>query len=178
MSKILPFLLPFALLLFFGCPKDEADPGISEADLIGVWAVPKFDGDFTVDGNFLGQDLNKEGTSRITQSDLQIKLTGDSKWTSSGEYTLTVMTDTDTDVTQQSGIGGGDWRLRSDTLYLTGLENFANNGKFSPSQACTVTDFSRGLEVGLIAEMDHRERNADYDIDIHTRGKWRITLLR
>ena len=148
------------------------------ADAVGTWVVPTFSSSYRVTGNFLGQDLDDRGSSEITASDLQMVFTEDGSWTSSGDYTLTVTTESETDVTRQSGVGEGSWSFRNDSLYVTGLLNFNGSGEFAEEQAFAIDRFSRDIEIGMATTMDHTGSNADYGIDIRTRGDWSLVLLR
>lgn len=163
-----------------GCQKDDDDQPyvITEADFVGSWSVPQFESTFNRSGTFIGTPIDMNGTTSISQSDLQIQLADNGTWASSGDYSLTVATDTETDVSQRTGIGQGSWSYRNDTLFIRGLESYAEAGSFSGDQACVLTEFSRDAQVILTTRVDQTDTDVDFGTNLRTQAEWRLILLR
>ena len=180
MSRLLLLVLFSGLLLFTGCPgqEDEQDDFLVESDFYGTWAVDRFDSEYTTMGTFLGQDLDQEGNSSISNSALELSLRQDGSWSSSGDYDLSITTEDGTEVTQQRGIGEGTWSYRLDTLYLDGLVNYNGSGTFSMTQPLAVGEFERDIFTELSTQTLTVDRNDDFDTEIVTRGQWEILIRR
>ncbi|THH34922.1 hypothetical protein [Neolewinella litorea] len=178
MSKFLPFLFLFVLGVS-ACQKDEPDNyTITEADFVGSWGIREFSGDFRVQGNFSGNPVDEEGVSSISESDLMIFLEDDGRWTSSGDYLMTVETSSDRQQTRESGVGSGKWSFRDGSLLLSGLRNPNGNGYFTDPQRFPVLDFVRQKQISLTTEMDVTESDADYGISLRTQGNFVLQLVR
>ncbi|WP_116125395.1 hypothetical protein [Lewinella sp. IMCC34183] len=173
-------LLLFCLLLgLTSCVDGGAeDLTITEADFVGSWTIAELSGDFNVTGDASGTPIRDQGSSSISNSDLQIILYDDGQWTSTGSYTVTIVTDDDRQVRQESGIGSGTWSYRNEKLILSGMENKNGNGYFVNPQECTILDFVRSEQVGLVTRMDVTESDPDFGITLRTQGEYLIQLLR
>ena len=183
MNRILLAFILLSVVFLSRCKPEKEGPFIeeytlTEADLIGTWTVDRFSSDYRISGTFIGEDVDERGTTKIGNSDLQLRFDADGSWTSSGDYSLTVANESQQEVTQQSGIGEGTWSFRSDTLYLDGLMNYGGNGDFEPRQACAVSDFTQYLSIDFTTQVDHTDMDPDYDIVIRTEGDWKINLVR
>ncbi|MBB4080375.1 hypothetical protein GGR28_003009 [Lewinella aquimaris] len=180
MSKYLLFPLIVGTLLFSGCGKEEEEGEyvITEADMVGTWNVDVFESTYNVSGIFLGSDVDDDGTSSISNSALRVQLLEDGSWISSGDYSLTVTTESESETTEQVGIGEGNWSFRRDTLFLDGMINHGGNGRFETPQECTITSFTKDRELGLKTRIDQTDSNADYGITLRTRADWNILLVR
>jgi hypothetical protein len=180
MLRYLLLALTLGALLLPGCQKDDDNQPyvITEADFVGRWSVPQFESTFNRSGTFIGTPMDQNGTTSISQSDLQLQLSDNGTWTSSGDYSLTVATDTETDVSQRSGIGQGSWSYRNDTLFLRGLESYADVGSFTGDQACVLTDFTRDAQIKLTTRIDQTDSDVDFGTSLRTQAEWRIILLR
>lgn len=183
MNKILLFYLFLGILSFSRCkPERGGTPfeeyQMTEADLFGTWAVDRFSSDYHVSGTFVGEDVYERGTSKISNSDLQLRFEADGKWASSGAYSLTVANEEQQEVTRHQGIGEGTWSFRNDTLFLDGLQNYSGNGTFAPRQVCTVVDFTQFLSVDLVTRIDQTDLEPDNDIAIRTEADWKFNLVR
>lgn len=178
MSKLPPILLCCALLAFSGCPKDEPIDFLSAEDFYGSWSVVQFDSDFSNTGTFLGEDIDQQGSSRITNSALRINLQRNGSWTSSGDYDLVIVTDEGQETTEQEGIGEGTWLFRSDTLFMDGLRNYNGSGEFELAQPFAITDFEREISADFTTSFDQTERDDDLDINIRTQSSWEIVFVR
>lgn len=172
------------MLVTSSCGNEDDDGGgettdtITEADLVGSWAVSEFESSYSVSGTFLGEPVDNSGTSSISGSALQLELSDDGSWTSSGDFTSTVVSEDGTDVTQQNGIGQGSWSFRSDTLFIEGMENYSSNGVFSADQPYAITDFVRDLNIELETQLDNMDTDSVFSTTLRTRGDWRILLER
>ena len=180
MSRLLPFLLFSGLLLFTGCPgeEDEQDDFLVESDFYGTWAVDRFDSEYTTTGTFLGEDLDQEGSSSISNSSLELSLRQDGSWSSSGDYDLSITTEDGTEVTRQRGIGEGSWSYLLDTLYLDGLQNYNGSGTFGMAQPLRVGEFERDIFTELSTQTLTVDRNDEFDTEIVTEGQWEILIRR
>ncbi|MCP9234771.1 hypothetical protein [Lewinella sp. JB7] len=179
MSKYLLFPLIIGVLLFSGCrPEEEGEYVITEADLVGSWDVDQFKSSYNVSGVFLGEDVDENGTSSISNSALRLELEEDGSWNSSGSYFLTVTSEGDSETTEQSGMGEGRWSFRRDTLWLQGMQNYSGNGRFEQQQDCIITSFNKDRQVALRTSIDQTDSNADYGITLRTRADWTIQLMR
>ncbi len=183
MNKILLVFLLFSLVGLSRCKPEKDGPlaeeyVLTEADLIGSWTVERFSSEYYISGTFVGEDVNERGTSKIGNSDLELRFESDGSWTSSGAYSLTVANETQQEVTLQSGVGEGTWSFRSDTLYIDGLQNYGGNGSFAPRQACSVADFTQFIRIDFVTRIDQTDLDPDYDIAIRTEGDWKIELVR
>ncbi|WP_420459135.1 hypothetical protein [Neolewinella sp.] len=180
MSRLLPLALFFGLLLFAGCPgpDEPQDDFLTESDFYGTWVVDRFDSDFTTTGTFLGQDLDQEGSSSISNSGLELSFRQDGSWSSSGDYDLNITTENGTEVTRQRGIGQGSWSYRLDTLFMDGLQNYNGAGTFSLAQPCVVDDFERDIFTELSTQTLTVDRNDEFETELVTRGSWEILIKR
>lgn len=179
------FLLPsllLSLLIFSGCPRDtpfeEGEEIITEADFYGSWRVERLSSEYTITGDFLGGPIDERGTSSISNSDLTVDFATDGTWSSSGDYVLTVTTDSSTDVTDQTGIGGGRWSFRSDTLFFNGMRNYATTGRFGLEQDWAITDFTRDAEAGIQTSIDQTETDLDFGTEVRTQSDWDVKISR
>ncbi len=183
MNKILLVGLCLGLVTFSRCKPERGGPPaeeyqLTESDIVGSWAVDRFSSDYHVSGTFLGEDVDRRGTTRISNSDLQLQFGSDGTWVSTGQYSLTVASEEQQEVTRHQGIGRGAWSFRNDTLYLDGLENYSGDGTFSPRQACAVADFTQFLSIDFITRIDQTDMDPNYDITIRTEADWKIDLVR
>ena len=182
MSRFLLPTLCLTLLIFSGCPPDtplgEDDLVITEEDFYGSWRVSRLSSDYTITGSFLGEPIDERGTSSISDSDLSVEFAADGTWSSSGDYRLTVTTEGNIDVTDQSGIGGGRWSFRSDTLFFNGMRNYATTGRFGLEQDWVITDFTRDAEAGIQTSIDQTEVDNDFGTEVRTQSDWDVLITR
>lgn len=156
----------------------EIEEPLTESDFIGSWNVARLQSDFRLTGEVDGEPLDEEGGSRVTNSALRIDFGEDGSWTSSGDYTLLVTLDGSTDTIPSEGAGNGTWSYRNDSLYVSGMENYNNNGRFADPQAWFVTDFERDLRSVTEASIDMTESEEALGISIRTQSDFTLELQR
>ncbi|MGB3798495.1 MAG: hypothetical protein WA952_01700 [Lewinella sp.] len=166
------------LLLLSACQDKGEDDFLTEADFIGTWQILAFDNAYQLSGTFAGEAVNDQGQSRISDSDLQMIFLDNGRWQSTGDFTLTVTTPEEQQVTQRSGMGSGTWSFSQDTLYVSGLQHYNETGYFQEKQPLVLNSFERGLSVDLGATVDVTESDTTYGINIRTVSRYDISLER
>lgn len=179
MYKALPyFVLAASLLLAPACKDEPEEDFITESDIVGSWTIAEFDNTYQVTGTFGGEDLDESGVSKISDSNLQFEFNGNGSWRSTGEYRVTVTTDDEQQITDNNGIGSGNWSFRQDTLFLTGLINYNETGYFSEAQPLVLTSFAKDQYLNFDSRMDATEADEELNIALRTRADYRIVLQR
>ncbi len=177
---MLKYLLSLSCLILIlpACRNGGEDQFLTESDIIGVWVVTEFDNNYRLTGSFAGQELDESGQSQITDSDLQLIFTDNGRWQSSGNFTATVTTGNERQVTEQSGIGAGSWSFSQDTLYMTGLRSYNETGYFMEDQPLVLNSFEKQQMLDFGSFMDVTESDEAFNVNIRTRSNFDILLVR
>lgn len=169
-------LLALSLFTFAACGDDDADSPaeLNQTNIVGDWNLTVFNNDADISIAGLG---DTRVTSELASSNVVVSFAAGGTWTSTGEFDLTVVSDTTTTETYTDGIGSGTYTVTSTQLTMTGIDAGDEADVEGPS-VFTVRNFQENMLIDLSGNVMETIMDPFFGLTITTDITTEMTLER